>query len=151
MRFKRKDQPTQAGEPENEEDGYVDLPKVSAFPVASGEATTLTQQHQVSPPYLEVRLGFLAGQFPLRDETIRIGRGDTDQQFRPDVDLGSDDAVSRRHAEIRRRGNRFVLVDLGSTNGTLLNGEYVVPHVEMPLTNNDEIRLGAMCLIKVHL
>src|SRR5918992_1205412 len=32
-----------------------------------------------------------------------------------------DPGASRRHAEIRRQGQEFVVVDLGSTNGTLVN------------------------------
>ena len=41
----------------------------------------------------------------------------------PECDITLDDPnVSRRHAEIRPRGDGFVLVDLGSTNGTRVNG-----------------------------
>jgi hypothetical protein len=126
-------------------ENYVELPKVSAFPVASeGEG-------QIARPFLEVRIGFLTGALPLQSDVIRIGRSDAEQNYRPDVDMGSDDAVSRRHAEVRRRSGQFVVVDLGSTNGTQLNGEMMVPHVEMPLADGSEIRLGAMSLIKVHL
>ena len=52
----------------------------------------------------------------------------------------SDPNVSRRHAEIRPRGNAWVLTDLGSTNGSLLNGHRVDrPEVIHP---GDEIELG---------
>ena len=48
--------------------------------------------------------------------------------------------VSRRHAEIRRQDNSFVLVDLGSFNGTFLNGRRI-GGAEV-LNNNDVIQLG---------
>lgn len=48
--------------------------------------------------------------------------------------------VSRRHAEIRRQDGRYVLFDLGSFNGTLLNGRRIVePEL---LHHNDRIELG---------
>ena len=52
----------------------------------------------------------------------------------------SDPNVSRQHAEIRPRGGSWVLTDLGSTNGTLLNGRRVDrPEV---IKQGDEIELG---------
>lgn len=50
-----------------------------------------------------------------------------------------DPNVSRRHAEIRPRGDGFVVVDLGSTNGTRVNG---VPVTERELRDGDELQLG---------
>ena len=47
--------------------------------------------------------------------------------------------MSRRHAEVRRQGNGFVVVDLGSTNGTRVNGAGVK---ERRLTDGDEITVG---------
>jgi len=140
-----------ANQPEDAESSYVELPKVSAFPLVSGGGEATPSPARAAAPCLEVRIGFLSGEFPLRSDVVRIGRADAEQNYRPDLDLGSDDAVSRRHAEIRRRGNQFFLVDLGSTNGTQLNGEFITPHVEVPLHNGSEIRLGAMTLLKVYL
>jgi len=50
-------------------------------------------------------------------------------------------SVSRRHARIDLRDGRFYVSDLGSTNGTLVNGEEVTG--EAPLESGDEILLGA--------
>jgi hypothetical protein len=55
----------------------------------------------------------------------------------------SDPQASRRHAEIRPARDGFVLVDLGSTNGTLLNGTLVK---EQRLTHGDEIVIGSTTL-----
>jgi hypothetical protein len=51
----------------------------------------------------------------------------------------ADPNVSRNHAEIRPHGNGWVLVDLGSTNGTRVNGVRVSSH---ELTEGDEIAFG---------
>jgi pSer/pThr/pTyr-binding forkhead associated (FHA) protein len=52
----------------------------------------------------------------------------------------TDKNVSRRHAEVRREGTGFVLVDLDSTNGTRVNGARVKRH---DLEDGDEISVGA--------
>lgn len=54
-----------------------------------------------------------------------------------------DPGASRRHAEIRREGEDFVLVDLGSTNGTLLND---APVSEATLESGDRITIGRTVL-----
>jgi len=56
----------------------------------------------------------------------------------------SDPNVSRRHAEIRRAGETTVVTDLGSTNGTRVNG---VPIREEYLTSGDEITVGSTTLV----
>src|SRR5690242_4703955 len=49
--------------------------------------------------------------------------------------------VSRRHAEIRKVGSDFFLVDLGSLNKTLVNDTELKGHVEHPLKQNDRINI----------
>jgi len=56
----------------------------------------------------------------------------------------ADSNVSRRHAELRRDGARWVLVDLGSTNGTLVNGKLSREH---ELSDGDRITFGSSELI----
>ncbi|MFP5351782.1 MAG: FhaA domain-containing protein [Actinomycetota bacterium] len=51
----------------------------------------------------------------------------------------ADSNVSRRHAELRREGSRWLLVDLGSTNGTLVNGKLAREH---PLEDGDRLSFG---------
>ena len=52
-----------------------------------------------------------------------------------------DPNVSRKHAEVRPRGGAWVLSDLGSTNGSTLNGRRLEhPEVVRP---GDEIEIGA--------
>jgi hypothetical protein len=74
---------------------------------------------------------------PLGDDAVAIGR-------MPDCDVVLDDRnVSRRHAEVRRIPNGFVVVDLESTNGTKVNGAGVK---ERRLDDGDELLLGSSTL-----
>ncbi len=67
------------------------------------------------------------------DAARRIGRS-------PDNDLIlRDPATSGHHARVERRGQQFWIVDLGSTNGTLVNGE---PIQEKELNHGDRITIG---------
>jgi hypothetical protein len=67
-----------------------------------------------------------------------IGRG-------TDVDLRIDDpGVSRRHAEVRLHGDEAMIVDLGSTNGVLLDGRVVTDAV---LTDGASVRLGSTDIV----
>ena len=52
----------------------------------------------------------------------------------------ADPTVSRRHARLRRRGGRWLLTDLGSTNGTRLNGWRLAEEVE--LRAGDRVSFG---------
>jgi hypothetical protein len=56
----------------------------------------------------------------------------------------SDGNVSRRHAELRNEGSRWVLRDLGSTNGTLVNGK---PASGDPLNDGDRLTFGSTDLV----
>jgi phosphoserine phosphatase RsbU/P len=72
--------------------------------------------------------------FPLTRDRITIGRSRESDIFLPDQWL------SRHHAEIRRDDAGFVVVDLGSKNGTLLNGDQVAS--SQRLHDGDVITLG---------
>lgn len=75
---------------------------------------------------------------PLGDQTAVIGRVD-------ECTVTLDDPkVSRRHAEIRPAGDGYRLIDLGSTNGTEVNGR---PVTEQVLAEGDRIRIGDSVLV----
>lgn len=71
----------------------------------------------------------------------------------PDVNLnlygGQDKGVSRLHAGLRTERGQVLLVDLGSTNGTRLNGVRLTANQPVRVSNGDEIRLGRLNL-KIH-
>jgi hypothetical protein len=81
------------------------------------------------------------------DECI-IGRAV--ENVAPDVDLTSHNAVelgvSRRHVKLTRQSATIMVQDLGSVNGTYLNGQKLMPYQPRVLRNEDELRLGHMTL-----
>jgi hypothetical protein len=79
-----------------------------------------------------------------------IGRISEGQPIMPDIDLSPYQAyaagVSRLHAVIKRDGNRIIFIDLGSANGTYINGKRLTPNVEQALNHGDIIALGKLKL-----
>ena len=79
-------------------------------------------------------------------ESITVGRRDPVTGIQPSVDLTVLDrerSVSRRHAKLERRGKRLYLVeDLGTTNGTYVNGERVSPGEPVEVSSGDLLRFG---------
>jgi hypothetical protein len=78
-----------------------------------------------------------------------IGRKSTSRNIHPEIDLSptpEDVAVSRQHAEIVRASDgTFLVTDLGSSNGTFLNGasDPLAPNVAASLRNGDSVSVGA--------
>ncbi len=66
----------------------------------------------------------------------------------PDVDLtpygGEEKGVSRRHVRIQYKNRLLYVFDLGSSNGTWLNGHSLVSNSGRPLRDGDELRLGRL-------
>jgi pSer/pThr/pTyr-binding forkhead associated (FHA) protein len=52
--------------------------------------------------------------------------------------------VSRLHASIKIINESVVIMDLGSSNGTRINGQKIVPHIEYPINHGDVIALGRL-------
>jgi len=88
---------------------------------------------------LVVRSGPQAGaSFALQHDITRLGR-------HPDSEIILDDiTVSRRHAEVVRAGDGYMLRDAGSLNGTYVNQERVD---EAPLRQGDELQVGKFRLV----
>ncbi|MCC6616722.1 MAG: FHA domain-containing protein [Anaerolineae bacterium] len=86
--------------------------------------------------------------YPKRE--IVIGRRDVATGTQPDVDLtsyaGYRMGVSRRHAMIQLKDGHLEFVDLGSSNGSKLNGTVVQPHRPFPVRDGDELTFGNMKL-----
>lgn len=55
-----------------------------------------------------------------------------------------DGSVSRRHAKLGGGGEAPEIVDLGSTNGTFVNGRKLAPHMSCRLMHGDRVKLGAL-------
>jgi pSer/pThr/pTyr-binding forkhead associated (FHA) protein len=103
-----------------------------------GEVTTDEREAIAALPsgsaLLVVRRGPTAGaRFLLDADLTTVGR-------HPDADIFLDDVtVSRRHAQFLRNGTRFEVKDLGSLNGTYLNGERIATE---PLGDRSEVQVG---------
>ncbi len=63
--------------------------------------------------------------------------------------LFSQDSVSRFHAEFRTDERGSVIVDLGSSNGTIVNGRQIAAHVPQPIHAGDQIKLGNEVILAV--
>lgn len=78
--------------------------------------------------------------FELDKPEVSIGR-----ELRNDLIL-DDPRVSRGHAVLRRTDTGYVLRDLGSGNGTYVNGQRLAPNVDVPLAEHDQIKIGSCTL-----
>lgn len=77
-----------------------------------------------------------------------LGRISEGQPIMPDIDLSPYQAyasgVSRLHAVVKRDGPRVILMDLGSANGTYINGKRLTTNVEQVLNHGDIVALGKL-------
>jgi serine/threonine-protein kinase len=91
-----------------------------------------------------------AAQFPLQKESNLVGRSDPHSNIFPEVDLSRFDPetkVSRRHARIWRDGELFLIEDLNSVNGTVINDDLrLAPRQPRALRSGDKLRLGETTL-----
>ena len=83
-------------------------------------------------------------------EEIVLGRSEAAAQGRQLLDLRDYNAypygVSRAHAMLRPEDGHVVLIDLGSTNGTYLNGRQLEPYVPYVVPDGAEIKLGELVM-----
>jgi pSer/pThr/pTyr-binding forkhead associated (FHA) protein len=112
--------------------------------VCGGELLRTAEQHTenleaipldpADTPTLVVIRGPNAGsRFTLTSDLTTVGR-------HPDSDVFLDDVtVSRRHAEIRRTVAGFEIFDVGSLNGTYVNGSRIE---QSPLADGDQLQVG---------
>ncbi|MFI1912433.1 FHA domain-containing protein [Nocardia sp. NPDC020380] len=93
--------------------------------------------------------------FPLQGAQVRVGRYSASKGIDPEIDLAGppqDPGISHLHFLIvAQPGNGWAVIDLGSTNGTRINGaEDPIPHgTTVPLRSGDRIHLGAWTTLTV--
>lgn len=79
-----------------------------------------------------------------------LGRSGDGSSYQPDIDLAPFDAqrkgISRRHAVLLRYRGVIHILDLGSMNGTFVNGRRLIAEVPQPLQAGDELRLAGLAL-----
>ena len=107
-------------------------------------------------PELAFPDGYGERRFPLNADRMLIGcrRGRSDDEP-PEIDLAAapvDPGISRRHAVLERQPDgSYSVRDLGSTNGTTVNGgcEPITPDKAVPLADGDTIRLGVWTTLTI--
>lgn len=113
-------------------------PTTPTLPIPDKQCSTARLVHTISNTEFPLALG---------SETY-IGRFDAVSGSSPDIDLRSVDTmntISRRHAKIVRRGGEyFVREEVGSSNGTYLNGFRIPIGEDFELKDGDELQLGAV-------
>jgi pSer/pThr/pTyr-binding forkhead associated (FHA) protein len=81
-------------------------------------------------------------------DEITLGRAGDNQSLLPDIDLSMYHAyergVSRIHATISYHSKKWLVKDLDSSNGTLLNGNRIPARIPQPLSHGDIITLGKL-------
>lgn len=107
----------------------------SARPIKSGVTAKLTVAGTTE----------LDASFTLKRENNLVGRNDPHSSIFPEVDLSRFDPeakVSRRHLRIWRQGENFLIEDLNSVNGTVVNTFRLAPNQPRLLESGDKLRLG---------
>ncbi len=91
------------------------------------------------PPAIVVLVGpagYVGKQWLITKNEIVVGRSN-------DVEISiADNSLSRSHAKIVLSGMDVFIVDMGSTNKTLVNNQAIPPMVPRKLSNNDQIKTG---------
>lgn len=121
------------------------------------QAEIMAREPQLVDDNVALRVEIQGATTPLiltLSEVMVIGRRDPTSDYTPDLDLtsygGYQMGISRRHAVIEFRDRQLSLQDLGSRNGTYLNGQRLHPNQPVSLRDRDELRLGKIVL-RLHL
>lgn len=156
-------QPVGSSVPDHLPDGFGETNNVIEFAQA---AARIHSDHKPPPEVSDRRLSlerdqllilfgieYLAAVVTVSDDkSLIIGRVGSKGAPEPYYELlnvvpfgGYDCAVSRNHACLHRRAaDTVVMIDLGSSNGTWLNGTRLTPNVEYPLNNGDHLQFALL-------
>lgn len=122
----------------------------------AGKASAWNNEHdregvRRSNAALQMRIASSGRQIQLPvGEDLQIGRLDAAHGIFPDLDLTPDGGlkggVSRRHCKIYQNDGDYYVEDLGSANGTFLDGERLTPYLPHILQDGDTLQLGRIAL-----
>jgi hypothetical protein len=90
-----------------------------------------------------------AWEMPVAHNPMLLGRASEAEGYWPDFDMtfyDDGDYVSRRHARITKGRAGYFITDLGSSNGTTLNGYALKPNSAYRLRNGDRIKVGLVVI-----
>jgi serine/threonine protein kinase len=110
------------------------------------DPTARAVRPQAAPPVAKLVISSPHRSWEQRVERLplRIGRRDPRQNHYPELDLAEHDRgiASRNHATIQRDGDYYTITDLGSTNGTMINGTLITARSPQRLRQGDRIKIG---------
>jgi pSer/pThr/pTyr-binding forkhead associated (FHA) protein/AAA+ ATPase superfamily predicted ATPase len=110
--------------------------------VEEGQGAALAIRLRIGDQRREVEIPVL--------QVIHLGRLDLASDIFPEVNLtddgGMEKGVSRRHARILKREGLVLIEDLGSINGTLVNGKRLAPYIPERLYTGDLLQLGKLLI-----
>jgi eukaryotic-like serine/threonine-protein kinase len=119
-------------------------------PQAGVGASATLHASQITAKLVVTGTTELDSSFILQKDNNQIGRTDPHSNIFPEIDLSRFDPetkVSRRHARIWREGETFLVEDLGSVNGTVINDSVrLAPRQPRVLDSGDKLRLGETTL-----
>ena len=119
-------------------------------PLAGAEPSTPLRAVRPTAKLIVAGTTELDASFLLQKDSNLVGRTDPQSNIFPEVDLSRFDPqtkVSRRHARIWREGEAFMVEDLGSVNGTVVNEvTHLAPRQPHSLDSGDRIRIGETTL-----
>ena len=117
----------------------VETPRDAPPPTAS---TAGTLQAEAKAYFISISTGNV---FPVFSNEALLGRFDSVTGMRPEVDLTNEDQsrnISRRHARlVIKDGAFFIAEEIGTMNGTFLNGKKLANGVLTPIKDGDELIL----------
>ena len=128
--------------------GTSSLPlEYDRFSVAEGARTHTVMLNETTDVRIEF-VGYGERVDILPNQRTVFGRADSGVATAPDIDLSPfgafDKGVSRIHAALIRQDATLTLLDLGSSNGTLINGRRVSPNQPRVVQDGDEITFGQL-------
>ncbi len=133
------------GEPKTPPTAQTPPPVLVEWEIAVSVDPALKTPESPDPP-----ADFQPSSMLLMGDSYLIGRRSEKRGVLPEISLDSDDAVSHRHALLNRTPDGGLCVrDVGSSNGTRLNGTDLVPLTDMPLKDGDQLIVGHWTRIAV--
>ncbi len=112
-------------------------------------AATATHQRQRVPPVIRLKLTSPEKSLEISlEKTVYLGRLDPTANIYPEIDFteanGLEQGVSRQHARLLFKEGQVYVEDLGSVNGTILNGHRLLAYLPEPLNDGDTLVLGRL-------
>ena len=118
---------------------------------ANGSDSSASVRLFEKPKAIRLKIGPRRRQLEISlNRVINIGRLDPALDVFPEIDLSQDGptsrSVSRRHAIILKQDNSVLVEDVGSFNGTFVNGKRLDPYLPETLVDGDTLQIGKMLI-----